>query len=99
MDAFTDRLSQRARDTTRPALAHQSLGRALSDAESGLAATMMAVMAAGGDFDAVVRKLGAEGAPAPVSGRVDWDLALLEAELRALNDGLDAAYHEHGYGA
>ena len=36
MDAFKDRLSQRARDTSRPALAHQSLGRPLTEAEQAL---------------------------------------------------------------
>ena len=37
MDSFKDRLSQRARDTSRPALAHQSLGRPLTAAETALA--------------------------------------------------------------
>jgi hypothetical protein len=36
---------------------------------------------------------------APVSGRKDWDLALLTAELTALNADFDAAYAENGYGA
>jgi hypothetical protein len=47
MDAFTDRLSQRARDTSRPALAHQSRGRDLSTAETALAAALMEVMGHG----------------------------------------------------
>jgi len=100
MDAFKDRLSQRARDTSRPALAHQSLGRPLTEAEQALAAAMMAIMGAGEhDFARVAAGLAARGVVAPVSGRSDWDLPLLEAELAALNADLDAAYAEHGYGA
>lgn len=99
MDAFKDRLSQRARDTSRPALAHQSRGRALSETEQVLADTLMTVMAGGGNFDAVAAALTEKGVRAPASGRGDWDRALLEAELTALNADLDAAYAEHGYGA
>lgn len=100
MDAFTDRLSQRARDTSRPALAHQSRGRAMSAAELALADALMAIMGAGTqDFDAVCAELSARKIAAPLSGRSDWDRALLDAELTALNADLDAAYAEHGYGA
>lgn len=100
MDAFKDRLSQRARDTSRPALAHQSRGRPLSEGEAALAAAMMQIMGAGErDFAAVAAGLKARGVVAPVSGRQDWDLALLEAELTALNADLDAAYARNGYGA
>ncbi|MCB1388161.1 MAG: hypothetical protein KDK12_03270 [Rhodobacteraceae bacterium] len=100
MDAFKDRLSQRARDTSRPALAHQSLGRPLSGAESALAAAMMEIMGAREhDFGKVAAALAARGVVAPLSGRTDWDAALLGAELKALNADLDAAYAENGYGA
>lgn len=100
MDAFKDRLSQRARDTSRPALAHQSLGRPLSEAEKALAAAMMEIMGARAEgFAAVAAQLRARGLVAPVSGRTDWDEALLMAELSAINADLDAAYLEHGYGA
>jgi hypothetical protein len=100
MDAFTDRLSQRARDTSRPALAHQSRGRDLSTAETALAAALMEVMATGEhNFDRIAAELAARALPAPVSGRTDWDRALLEAELSTLNADLDTAYAEHGYGA
>ena len=100
MDAFKDRLSQRARDTSRPALAHQSRGRSLSSAEAALSDALMEIMGEGAhDFAAVAEALKARGIEAPVSGRRDWNLALLEAELRALNADLDAAYAEHGYGA
>jgi hypothetical protein len=100
MDAFTDRLSQRARDTSRPALAHQSRGRAMSAEEMALADALMAIMGAGiHEFDDVCTELAARGVAAPISGRKDWDRALLEAELTALNTDLDAAYAERGYGA
>jgi hypothetical protein len=100
MDAFKDRLSQRARDTSRPALAHQSLGRPLTEAEAALAVALMAVMGASEhDWDRVAAALSERGVVAPVSGRTDWDRALLEAELQSLNADLDAAYAEHGYGA
>lgn len=100
MDAFKDRLSQRALDTSRPALAHQTRGRAPSEAEMALATAMMAIMGAGvHDFAEVAAGLAARGVVAPVSGRSDWDLALLEAELAAINADFDAAYLEHGYGA
>lgn len=100
MDDFKDRLAQRARDTSRPALAHQSLGRPLSESEAALAAGLMAVMGEGEhDFAKIATQLKARGLAAPISGRTDWDEPLLAAELAALNNDLDAAYAENGYGA
>ncbi len=100
LDAFKDRLSQRARDTSRPALAHQSLGRPLSEDELTLADAMMTIMSSRApDFAAVAEALRERGIRAPVSGRTDWDLGLLKQELAALNADLDKAYEEHGYGA
>lgn len=100
MDAFKDRLSQRARDTSRPALAHQSLGRALSGREQALATALMEVMGAGvHEFAAIAAELARRGVVAPISGRADWDQALLAAELAAINADLDAAYAVNGYGA
>lgn len=100
MDPFTDRLSQRARDTGRPALAHQCAGRELTGAESALADALMEIYGTGEhDFAVVARALADRGTVAPVSGRKDWDEALLAAELTAINADLDAAYAEHGYGA
>lgn len=100
MDAFKDRLAQRAHDTSRPALAHQSLGRTLTEAESSLATALMEIMGQGTqDFAEVAKGLAAKGVIAPISGRSDWDLALLTDELTALNADLDAAYLEAGYGA
>jgi hypothetical protein len=100
MDAFKDRLSQRARDTSRPALAHQSSGRALTQAEAGFAAALMDIYRTGAhDFGAVAAELSRLAIEAPRSGSVEWSVALLEAELSAINAELDAAYAEHGYGA
>jgi aminoglycoside/choline kinase family phosphotransferase len=100
LDAFKDRLSQRARDTSRPALAHQSRGRALTEDERILAEAMMTIMSSKvSDFAAVADALKMRGVRAPISGRTDWDLALLEAELTALNADFEAQYAEHGYGA
>lgn len=100
LDAFKDRLSQRAKDTSRPALAHQSRGRPLSLEEAALAEAMMSIMGSPVDgFSAVADALKARGVRAPVSGRTDWDLALLETELASMNADLDRAYAERGYGA
>jgi len=100
MDAFKDRLSERARDTSRPALAHQSRGRDLSAEEAALAEALMEVYGTGThDFAAVAEQLAAKKVIAPVSGRTDWTEALLAEELTAINADLDAAYEANGYGA
>lgn len=100
MDAFKDRLSQRARDTSRPALAHQCRGRAIAPSEAALAAALMEIYGTGShDYAAVAQALTTKGVVAPKSGRSDWNEALLGEELAAINADLDAAYAEHGYGA
>lgn len=100
MDAFRDRLSQRARDTSRPALAHQCRGREITPAEAALAGALMAIYSDGThDWPAVATALAARGVVAPVSGRTDWTEALVAEELSAINAELDAAYAETGYGA
>lgn len=100
MDAFKDRLSERARDTSRPALAHQSRGRDLTEAEAALATALMEVYGTGEhDFAKVAEALGQKGIVAPMSGRSDWTETLLAEELAAINADMDAAYTEHGYGA
>lgn len=100
MDAFKDRLSQRARDTSRPALAHQCRGREITPSEAALAEALMAIYGEGThDYAAVAEALAAKGVTAPKSGRTDWTEALLTAELAGINGELDAAYAEHGYGA
>jgi hypothetical protein len=100
VDAFKDRLSQRARDTSRPALAHQCRGREITAPEAALAEAMMAVYGAGiHEHAAVAAALKERGVVAPKSGRTDWTEALLAEELAAVNAELDAAYAEAGYGA
>lgn len=100
MDAFKDRLSQRAFDTGRPGLEHQCRGRALDERENALAGALMEVYATGEhDFAAVARQLAEKGVVAPRSGRTDWTEVLLAEELEATNAELDAAYEADGYGA
>lgn len=99
-DAFRDRLSERARDTSRPALAHQCRGRELTEREVAFADALMAVYRTGEhDFAKVAAALAGKGVAAPNSGRTDWTEALLASELAAVNADLDAAYAEAGYGA
>ena len=99
-DAFKDRLSERARDTSRPALAHQSRGRDLTAQEVAFAEALMSVYGTGEhDFAKVAADLAARAVVAPQSGRTDWTEALLAQELSSINADLDAAYAEHGYGA
>ena len=100
MDAFKDRLSQRAFDTGRPWLEHQCRGRELDERENALADALMAIYATGEhDFSAVAQQLAEKGVVAPRSGRTDWTEELLNEELVATNRELDAAYEAHGYGA
>lgn len=100
MDAFKDRMAERAADSSRPALAHQCRGRALEPRETAFAAALMEVYAAEGhDYDKVAAALAARQVEAPRSGRTDWTAAMLHEELAATNAELDAAYAEHGYGA
>ena len=100
MDAFRDRLSQRAHDTTRPELANQCRGRPLDEREQALATALMEIYGTGEhDFAAVAQRLTERGVTAPRSGRTDWTCDLLAEELAATNAELDAAYEADGYGA
>lgn len=100
MDAFKDRLAQRAADTSRLALAHQCRGRELEPQEADFATVLMEVYdAVGHEYHAVATALTERGFAAPVSGRTDWTADLVHDELVAINAALDAAYAEHGYGA
>jgi len=99
-DAFKDRLAEAQAATGRPELAHQSLGRALTYEERALATAMMEIYADGAStLGDLAGKLTERGVKAPASGKTVWDAALLEAELKATNEGLDAAYATHGFGA
>lgn len=100
MNAFGDRLLQRAQDATRPDLAHQSRGRELNEREQAFAAALMEIYSTGKhDFAAVARGLSEQGVVAPHSKRTDWSEALLAEELQAIDRELDAAYEANGYGA
>ncbi|MEO0382609.1 MAG: recombinase-like helix-turn-helix domain-containing protein [Pseudomonadota bacterium] len=100
MDAFNDRLSQHARDTTKPALAHQCRGRELDTNEQAFADALIEIYGAGThDFSQVIKELNARSIVAPRSGRTDWDETLFSQELEATNALLDAAYEADGYGA
>jgi len=100
MDAFKDRLSQRASDTSRPALAHQCRGREFDARETALADALMKIFGSGEhDFNKVAIALTDSGVVAPRSGRTDWTVELLQTELAETNAQLDAAYAENGYGA
>lgn len=100
MDAFRDKIAQRATDTTKPALATQCRGRELQPAEVAFATALMEIYGTGThDFDAVAAALTERGQEAPRSGKTEWTAALLQEELVATNAELDAAYAENGYGA
>lgn len=82
-----------------PALARQSLGRPLSDAETVLAVELEAIFATGThDFAAIAAELTRRGITRS-SGTPDWTAGNLEAELKAINESLDQAYAENGIGA
>lgn len=99
-DAFKDRLAEAQAATGRPELAHQSLGRAVSEAEQALASAMMEIYGAGAaSLAEVAEKLTERGLAAPASGNKVWDAASLEAELKAINESLDDAYATNGFGA
>lgn len=99
-DAFRDVMMAARSQPGRRELAHQSPGRAITQAETALAEAMMAIYATGAKGpDALAQGLAERGVTAPVSGRTDWDAALISEELKALNDSFDAAYAETGIGA
>lgn len=100
MDAFKDRLTQRAIESGRPDLARQCQGRPMTPAEDALATALMDIYRTGQhDFDVVAKALTDQGVTAPKSGTKTWTRDTLALELSAINADLDAAYAEHGYGA
>lgn len=83
-----------------PALAHQCLGRPLTDSERALAQALEAIYGAGThDFDAVAAALNERGVLRPSGDTSPWTRASLEQELRAVNASLDDAYARNGLGA
>ena len=98
-DAFKARMAE-AQATGRPELAHQSLGRPLSETEDSLAEALMAVYAEGATGEkAVATALVARGVLRPSSKAADWTAENLATELQTLNSDLDAAYQDNGFGA
>ena len=81
-------------------LKYQAQGRPISAAEQALASAMLKHFAAGThDFADLAAALQADGVARPSGQRGPWTLEVLEEELRGINDELDRAYAENGYGA
>jgi hypothetical protein len=51
------------------------------------------------DFSKVAEELSRRGVRAPISGGLEWNQDLLEAELTKLNAEFDTAYQRSGFGA
>lgn len=82
------------------ALRNQALARALTPAETALAAALENIFAAGmHDFAAVAAELQTRAIARPSGSREPWTLATLTSELAAVNAALDAAYARDGIGA
>ncbi len=74
-------------------LATQALRRSLTEAEQALAAALEEIFTAGEhDFDVVVRRLNERKVAAPSGAGGPWTTALLESELKTVNESLDSAY-------
>ncbi len=84
----------------RARLRTQTLARPLTSAETALAAALeQAYVGGAADFAAVAAALTAAGVRVPSDGSTAWTEAILERELKAINQSLDAAYRQHGRGA
>jgi Recombinase-like helix-turn-helix domain len=80
-------------DRTLGTLAHQSLRRALTSAESLLAHALEEFFATGNhEFPAAVEALQQRHIPRPSGSTEPWTVAALESELKLINDSLDEAY-------
>ncbi len=81
-------------------LKYQAQGRPLSPPETALTQAMVKHFAAGThDFAARAAALQADGVVRPSGAVGAWTEAVLEAELRAINQELDRAEAESGFGA
>lgn len=99
-DAFKERMAAARLEHGRQELAHQSLGRPLTDQEHAFADALMAIYADGTtDQTDVARALTDRGIVAPLSGHTAWTAEGLEAELQRLNSDLDTAFEKNGSGA
>ena len=80
-------------DRTQQTLAHQSLRRPLTSAESRLARALEEFFATGNhEFPAAVAALQRHQIPRPSGSMEPWTVAALESELKRINDSLDEAY-------
>lgn len=78
-------------------VARQSLGRNLTDAEDALAEAMIEIYAAGiCDFAGVVDQLNLRRVDRPSGALGQWNIVVLEQELKSINDDLDTAYEREG---
>jgi hypothetical protein len=78
----------------------QTLARPLTPEEIALAAALeKAYVDGAGDFDAAAAALTAASAKVPSDGTTKWTAAILERELKSINQSLDEAYAKHGRGA
>jgi len=76
--------------------ARQALGRPLEEKEIALAEALRTIFGSGQhDLAKVAEELESRGVARPSGEQGAWSLAVLEAELRAINISLDAA-HEAG---
>ncbi|MCY6379769.1 recombinase-like helix-turn-helix domain-containing protein [Hoeflea prorocentri] len=99
-DAFKEIMAAARAEPGRAELAHQSLGRPLSEAEQVLADALMDIYAQGEtDQATVAAALTQRGVVAPNSGFRSWTAENLETELQTLNNDLDESYRENSFGA
>ncbi len=84
-----------ADDDVHSRLATQGLRRPLTEAEQALADALEKIFASGEhDFTALARRLNEHSVAAPSGHNGPWTVALLESELKTINQSLDAAYAE-----
>lgn len=94
------RKSASAAHDVHAALERQCLGRPLNELETAFADALEDIYASGAqDFEAVARQLSERGVRAPRSRETLWTVALLQAELSAVNASLDDAYETGGRSA
>lgn len=84
-------------DLLTPDLSHQSLGRAITEEERALADSIEAVFSSGEhDLAALAAQLQARGVKRPSGEAGEWNILVLEDELRRINASLEEAYARNG---
>jgi len=82
------------------ALAHQSRGRPFTQTEMDLAVAIERIYATGEhDYEKVAAALERDKVVRPSGSVGTWTAAVLDAELKQINQSLDEAYAKHGIGA